>query len=175
MAKYEFSIVGLLVSWIARVPYIASLTSLIPFGALLITSVPAQISVELGYLPRSALALLGMSALILLCYHRNFAHTLASLGWMTLLPGLGALFFMIFRREQVFGLLSRFVVGFGKIEPAVNSYLGRALPNLWIFIAGYIVIGFVLIYFAGRIESEHAITSYLRRIFGPRARIVRMR
>ncbi len=175
MAAYKFSILGLLVSWVARVLYIASLTSLIPFGALLITSAPAQIPVTSGYLPATALALLGMSALMLLGYHRNFAHTLSSLGWMTLLPGLGALFFMIFRREQVFGLLSRLVAGFGKIEPVVNSYLERALPNLWIFIAGYIMIGCVLIYFAGRIESEHAITSYFRRIFGPRARIFRMR
>jgi hypothetical protein len=94
---------------------------------------------------------------------------------MTLLPGLGALFFMIFRREQVFGLLSKFVVGFGKIEPAVNAYLERALPNLWIFIAGYIIIGFVLLYFAGKIEEEHAIMSYLKRLFGPRVKIFRSR
>ncbi len=175
MAKYESALLGWVVSWIARMLYLSSLASLIPFGALLITSAPAQFPVQLNYLPMTALALIGMSALVLLCYYRNLAHTLSSLGWMTLLPGLGALFFMIFRREQVLGLLSRVVVGFGTIEPAVNAYLERTLPNLWVFIAGYIIIGIVLVYFAGRIESEQAVMSRIRRIFGPRTRIFRMR
>ncbi len=175
MAKYKSTLLGWVVSGVAKLVYLASLASLIPFGALLITTAPEQIAVELGHIPLTALAMLGVSALILLCYHRNFARTLASLGWMTLLPGLGAVFFMIFRREQVFGLLSGLVVGFGKIEPALNAYLERALPNLWVFIAGYIIIGFVLVYFAGRIEREHAITSCIRKFFGPRARIFRTR
>ncbi|MEM2916716.1 MAG: hypothetical protein QXT19_05175, partial [Candidatus Woesearchaeota archaeon] len=168
MRGYMRSVSGLVVGWIARLLYIASLTSLVPFGALLLTSAPAQVPVRLGYLPVTALALFGLSALLLLCYHRSLARTLSSLGWMTLLPGLVALFFIIFRRDRGFGMLSWLVVGFGKIEPALNAYLERTLPKLWVFIVGYIIIGFVLVYFAGKIEKERTLTSYLKRLFGPR-------
>lgn len=175
METRKFSLVGLLISWIASIIYLASLTSLIPFGALLLTSRPDRIPDTLQYLPYTALALVGVSVLILFIYYRSFAHTLASLGWMTLLPGLASLFFLIFKPEAVLDLLATFVIGFGKIEPLVAAYIGQAVPKLWIFILGYIALGMVLIYIAGKMESEHALTSTVRKLFGPRARIFRSR
>jgi len=171
----NFSLVGLLISWIASILYLASLTSLIPFGALLLTSRPDRIPDTLQYLPHTALALVGVSVLILFIYYRSFARTLASLGWMTLLPGLASLFFLIFKPEAVLDLLAKLVIGFGKVEPLLASYLERTVPKLWIFILGYIALGIVLIYIAGKIEREHALTSTIRKLFGSRARIVRSR
>lgn len=173
MPKYEFSMAGFIVGFIAKLLYFSSLTALIPFGAMILTQKTADLPATMHFLPLSALALLGFSVLILLFHHRSIAHTLASLGWMTLIPGLGALGFMIFNRDAVMNMLSSVIFGFGKIEPYVAAYLNSALPKVWVVIVVYILLGAILLYIAGRMESQHAITSYVRRIFGPRARIYR--
>ena len=169
----HWSVGGFITGWVARLLYLTSLTALIPFGALLLTERPEKIPDTLQYLPLTAATLLGLSALVLLLYHRSVAHTLASLGWMTLVPGIGSLVFMLVNREAVFTLLATLVIGFGKIEPLLVAYLENVLPKLWLFIIGYIVLGLVLIHIAGRMEHEHALTSQLRKLFGPRARIFR--
>jgi hypothetical protein len=173
MPPYRFSFTGFIIGWIAKLLYFASLTTLIPFGAMLLTARPAEIPASLQYLPWTALGLLFLSAFVLLVYHRNLAHTLASLGWMTLLPGIGALVFMIVDPQTVLGFIAKLVVGFGKVEPLVESYLNDVLPKVWLFIAVYILLGFVLISIAGKMESKHALMSHFRKIFGPRVRFFR--
>lgn len=172
MSRYQFSITGFIVGIIAKLVYLSALTVLIPFGAMILTQKPSGLPATLQFFPISALALLGFSVLILLFHHRSLAHTLASLGWMTLLPGLGALGLMIFNREAVFTILGNFL-GFGRIEPYIADYINSALPNVWFVTVVYIILGVVLIYIAGRMESTHTITAYVRRVFGPRARIYR--
>lgn len=173
MVRLRSGVVGFFIGWISKLFYIASLASLIPFGAMIITSVPAEIPVELGYFPLTALVLLIISVLILFCYHRNLARTLASLGLMTLVPGIGALVLMIVNKDVVFAIFARFLFGFGKIEPYLDSYIESAIPKTWLFIVAYILLGLLLLYVAGRIEYEHTLVGYFRRVFGPRARIYR--
>lgn len=173
MQKYEFSMTGFIVGFIAKLLYFSSLTALIPFGAMILTQKTESLPATLRFLPITALALLGFSVLMLLFHHKSLAHTLASLGWMTLLPGIGALGFMIFNKAAVFNVLNSAIFGFSKIQPYVAAYLDSALPKVWIVIGVYILLGFILVYIAGRMESKHAITSYIRRVFGPRARIYR--
>jgi hypothetical protein len=167
-----FSLHGFIVSWIARLFYLSSLTSLIPFGAVLVKSGFTHIGEQLGKVPIAAIILLGLSILVLLFFYHNLAHTLASLGWMTFLPGLGGVFFMLFNREQVFGALASVFSGFALVEPFIIA-LQASLPQVWAFIIGYVALGFVLIHIAGRIEREHALTTTLKNVFGPRVRILR--
>jgi hypothetical protein len=173
MHVHRFSFTGFLIGWFARLLYFASLASLIPFGAMLLTTRPEKIPANLQYLPWTAVGLLFLSAFVLLVYHRSFAHTLASLGWMTLLPGIGALVFMLVNKEAVFNFITTLVVGFGKVEPLVSEYINDVLPKVWLFIAVYIILGFLLIYIAGKMEYEHAMMSQFRRIFGSRVRFFR--
>ncbi len=173
MTAHKFSIAGFIIRWIASLLYITALTTLIPYGALLLTAMPENIALNLGYLPITAFGLLVLSVLVLWFYYKSLAHTVSSLGWMTLLPGLGALFFMIFRPDEVLGLLSGFITSFGRIEPYIIAYLETAFPKLWIMIISYLVLGVLFIYVAGRMEYKHALVFQLKRIFGPRAKIYR--
>jgi hypothetical protein len=140
---------------------------------LLLTSRPEKVLLDFGRFPIAAIALLCLSIVVLMAYHRSFAHTLASLGWMTLVPGIGALVMMIVNREAVVSFLVSLVSVFGNVGPYVSAYIDAALPKVWVFIGVYIFLGFVLLYVAGKIEYEHAMMATLKRVFGPRARIYR--
>ncbi|MEM4247151.1 MAG: hypothetical protein QXR48_01280 [Candidatus Woesearchaeota archaeon] len=171
MVRLRSGVFGFFVGWISRLIYVSSLASLIPFGAMIFTSAPAEIPVGFGYFPLTALGLLGVSALILFCYHRNLARTFASLGLMTLIPGIGALVLMLVNKDVVFAIFARFVFGFGKIEPYLNSYIESAIPNTWLFIIAYVLLGFLFLYVAVKIKYRYALVGYFRRVFGSRARI----
>jgi len=170
MEAHRFSLGGFIVGWVARLLYLSALTVLIPFGALLITSGLSKIPEAIRQVPITALALVGVSAIILFLYHHSIAHTLASLGWMTLLPGIGGLLLMLVGREAIFGFISRFFAGFSLIEPLLTA-VQESLPKIWLFAVAYIIIGLMLIHTAGKIDHQHALRSQLRNLFGPRVRI----
>ena len=170
----HFNLFGFIIGWIARLLYLGALTTLIPFGALLITSGIKNIPTQVRNVPITAVVLVGISIVVLFLYHRDFAHTLASMGWMTFLPGLGGLFFLFFSKDKIFALFEKLFVGFESIKPLLDA-VQQSLPQVWIFVIGYVVLGFVLIHIAGRMDREHALTSQLRKIFGPRARIYKSR
>ncbi len=173
MQAHKFSVIGFFVSWIAKLLYFAALTSLIPFGAMLFTARPEKIPEAIAYFPITALGLIALSIVVLLIYTKSFAHTLASMGWMTLLPGIGALVFMFVDKQAVIGIFAKVILGFDKIEPYVSAYLDDVLPKVWIFIIAYILLGLVLISIAGKMEYEHALMFQFKKIFGPNARIFR--
>lgn len=164
---------GLIIGWIARLLYLSSLVALIPFFILLFTSPLVLLPETLQLVPFTAMGLLAVSILILFLYHRNLAHVLASMGWMTMIPGFAAVFFLIFNREAVFQLLASIVAGFGKVEPWVVSYLEHFLPHSWAFSVIYILVGFVLLKIARKIDHEHSLALQIKKLFGPRVRIFR--
>ncbi len=174
MAEHKFSLGGFLVSWIARLLYFSALTVLIPFGALMLSAGLGGIPQAVRAIPTTALLLVGVSAVILLLYHRNIAATLASLGWMTLLPGLGGLVFLILGKETIIAVLQKLFLGFGLVESMVGM-IEQSLPNLIIFVIGYIILGLLFLHIAGKIEHKHAITAQIKKLFGPRARVLRSR
>ncbi|MEM4239915.1 MAG: hypothetical protein QXM31_00040 [Candidatus Woesearchaeota archaeon] len=168
MPRHRRGIFGFILEWIAKLLYFASLSSLIPFGAMILTQRPDRIPQTLSYLPLTALGLLIVSAALLLAYHKSLAHTIAALGWMTLIPGIGALAFMIVNRQAVLDFFAKTILGFEKIEPYVAEYLDNVLPKVWLFVIAYVIIGLVLLQIAGRIGREHSIWSRIRRLLGLR-------
>ncbi len=169
--SYSFNAVNLIVGWIAGLFYFTALTSLIPFGALLVTSGVVSIPSQLRHLPLAALILVGVSILVLFLHYRNAAHTLAALGWMTFLPGLGGFFFLVFGKVAVFAWLEKIFEG--SIAAPFISAVYKALPSAWLFVIGYILLGYALIGIAGRMDREHALFAQVRKLFGPRARILK--
>jgi hypothetical protein len=169
---HRFSLSGFIVSWIARLFYLASLTAIIPFAAFLLANPLEAMPDLLSQFPVAALILFVLSIIILFVYHHNIAHTLAALGWMALLPGFGGLVFMLVPREAAFAFLKGIFSGFAMLEPFVAA-VQQALPWGWLFVIGYIVIGLALVHIAGRMDSDHALTTHLKKIFGPRVRILR--
>jgi hypothetical protein len=171
---HKFSVTGFVISWIARLFYLGALTALIPFGAVLITSGLSEIPETIRAVPTAALALAGVSVLVLFFYHGHLAHVLAALGWMTLLPGIGGAIFLLLKRETLFAFLTAIFSGFALVEPFIAA-VEKALPNAWLFVIGYLVLGVMFIYVAGKMEREHAVLTQMRKLFGPRARIFRSR
>jgi hypothetical protein len=170
MHRHRFSIIGFFVGWIAKLLYFASLTSLIPFGAMLLTARPQKIPETLAYFPLTAIGLLLISAFVLLVYHKNLGHTISTLGWMTLIPGIGSLVFMFVNPQAVLDLFAKVILGFDKIEQYIMSYLDDVLPKVWLFIAAYILLGIVLISVGRKMEHKQTLMSYFRKVFGPRVR-----
>jgi len=166
---FQFNVVNFIVGWIAGLFYLTALSALIPFGALLITSGFSHIPAHLQNFPITALILIGVSVIVLVLHYRSVAHTLAALGWMTFMPGLGGVFFLAFGSEKVFAWLAKIFVG-SALEPFIAAVY-KALPQVWLFVIGYVIIGYIFIHIAGKIDREHALASQLRKLFGPRARI----
>jgi hypothetical protein len=171
---HEFHLSGFIISWFARLLYLGSLTTLIPFGALVLASPEKFVSESLHYIPVTGFAFAGAGALILLLHYRNLAHVLATLGWATLIPGLGGLFFMVFQRDAFFAFLTNVFSGFSLIEPFAAVFQ-QTFPTIWLFVIGYVLIGLVLLHVAGRMEREHAVLEQFKKIFGPRVRVFRSR
>lgn len=169
---HRFSLAGFIVGWVARLFYLASLTAIIPFAVLLLTKPLETVPNFFAQFPFAALVLFVLSIVVLFIYHRDVAHTLAALGWMALLPGLGGLAFMLIPRETALGFLKSVFSGFAMLEPFVAA-VQQALPGVWLFVIGYIVIGLVLVHVAGRMDEQHALMTHMKKIFGPRVRVFR--
>jgi hypothetical protein len=168
---FKFSVANFVVGWIAGLFYLTALATLIPFGALLATSGFTHIPEYLHNVPISALILVGIAVAVLFVHYRSVAHTIASLGWMTFLPGLGGLLLLVFGKVQIFAWLERFFAGTA-LEPFIAA-IYNAMPQVWLFVIGYVVLGYIFIHIAGKIDREHALAAQLRKLFGPRARIYR--
>ena len=163
---------GFIICTLAQILYLSSLTVLIPLGILIFLS-PVQTTSMLGEsLPWGSVVLLLLSVIILFGYYHNTAKTVSILGWLSLIPGLSGLFFLLVDRESLFNLLSSFLVGINVVEPVIAAW-ENTLPQLWLFVIGYLVLGMFLIHLAGRLGREHALVSKIKQMFGRRARIVR--
>lgn len=172
MVEQKTGLFGVVVRWFAHLLYVSSLTALIPFASLMLYSPAGLWPAMLGYAPLTAIVLLVLSVAVLFFYYHNVGHVLASLGWMTFVPGIAGFFFVVFRMEWVFALFEYFA---GPLAPVVRQQLENALPTSWLFIIGYVVIGFVLLKAAGGLEREHVISGRIRKFLGSRWRITSAR
>lgn len=171
-AQRKFSPLSFVVGWMAGLLYLGALASLIPFGALLVSSGFKNIPAAMHQVPIAALALVGASFIVLLLYYRDLAHSLAALGWMTFLPGFGGLFMLFFSPDAMFAFLQKTFAGFSAVKPFLEA-VQNTLPTVWLFIIGYILVGFIFLHIAGRLNEEHQLSSYFKKAFGPRVKIFR--
>ena len=170
MTEHKFHRLDLLIWFVVKILYLYSLTALIPFGALFFTSGVRAIPQEIQHSPLIALGIFAVSLILLFAHYRDLAHSLASLGWMALLVGITAVLFHLLHPQSVLGLFQNVVYGFDKIEPIIVKELDDVFPTIWLFIIGYIVLGIVLLYIAGKMEPEHSMMSTIRKLFKPRKR-----
>lgn len=132
-AKFE------VIKWIARLFYVAGLTSLIPLAPLLLF--PEHLATVKVLLVFSA-AFVCMGFLLLLWYTSSLRKTLFNLGIMTLIPGLLAVLFAALGEKK----LILFIASFGKLGPIIEAYVQTYVPKGW-FLAGiYILLGTILAY-----------------------------
>lgn len=165
----------ILLWWVVRLLYLSALTTLVPFVARFITAGTFALPENVQYVPGAAFGILVVCVLVLFFHYHSAAHTLASLGWMTFIPGLFALFFQIVSPESFIALLEKVGVGAGLVQSEIREYIAYVVPKLWLYIAVYVVLGLLLITLAGKMEREHALGEQVRKLFGPRARIFRHR
>ena len=128
-----------LVKWIARLFYVAGLTSLIPLIPLLLfPEYLATVKVLLAF----SVAFVGMGFILLLWYTQSFKKTIFNLGVMTLIPGLLAVIFAIVGEKK----LILFVASFGKLSPLIQIYVQNYVPKGWFLAGTYILLGTLLAY-----------------------------
>jgi hypothetical protein len=159
--------------WVVRLLYLSALTTLVPFVAHFIASGSLALPENVQYVPGAAFGILVICITVLFIHYHSVAHTLASLGWMTFVPGLIALFFQIVSPESFIATLETVGIGAGLVQNEIKEYINFVVPKVWLFIAVYLALGFILIHIAGKMEREHALTAQVRKLFGPRARILR--
>ncbi|MBS3147390.1 hypothetical protein J4219_00735 [Candidatus Woesearchaeota archaeon] len=129
-----------LVKWIARLFYVAGLTSLIPLIPLLLFPEHlATVKVLLVF----SIAFVCMGFLLLLWYTQSFKRTIFNLGIMTLIPGLLAVIFTVLGEKK----LILFVASFGKLSPLIQTYVQNYVPKGWFLAGTYILLGTLLAYF----------------------------
>jgi hypothetical protein len=127
MTEHKFHRLDLLIWLVVKALYLYSLTALIPFGALFFTSGVHAIPQEILHAPFVALGIFAASLILLFAHYWDLAHTLASLGWMALVPGIAAVLFHWLHPKSVLGLF-QVIYGFDKIEPIFSNNLMKFFP-----------------------------------------------
>ena len=112
----------ILLWWVVRLLYLSALTTLVPFVAHMITSRSFAVPERLQYVPGTALGVLIICVLVLSVHYHSIAHMLASLGWMTLIPGIFALFFQVVSPDVFIALLEKAGVGAGFVQSEIKEY-----------------------------------------------------
>lgn len=137
---------GLVVRSIVSIIYELALASLIPLTIVLFS--PGFI-IDWNF-ASSVLAVLGLILVcfIILVWNKGKVHKAwVSLGLMTLLPGILALFFIYISPETLFNIVSRNFSTFAKIEPLLTEYIQHSLPKVTILMYAYVLIGCLLVWF----------------------------
>jgi len=172
MAKQKKSLaLAWILRWVAAVIYMTGLGFLIPLLILLLY--PPQIFIlppNTGKLTLIASALVGISAIILMLQKKSIGDALVSLSILTFLIGIIATVFAFFGQENIISFL-----GFlGALKPAAEGYIAywaSFVPQVWISITGYIVIGLILWIIGNHIRREQHKISWIQKVFGKRVQI----
>ncbi|MBN1644475.1 hypothetical protein JW851_00345 [Candidatus Woesearchaeota archaeon] len=172
--KKRSVIVGLLISFIAHFVYIAGLSIMIPL--LFFVFFPEHLWTSVVYAKSMiffAVGLVVISAFVLYIYNNSIGRTFFSLGLATFVPGSLALVFSVYNKEFVFGFIRTYLKQFNLIEPYLDTYLAHSMPRVWALTVSYILIGVIFIWLGIRYSRRETTRSLAKRVFGPRARIIR--
>jgi len=174
MNKKRSLLASLVVNIVAHVLYVAGLSTVIPL--LVLRFFPEQLWASVIF-ARSALyfafALVLVSVVILYLYNHSVGKTFFNLGLTTFIPGILAVLFSIYNKEIIFNFVRKYVVQFELLEPYIETYLAHALPGVHALTGAYILIGVLFLFVGIRMLRGEAEQSWAKRVFGPRARIMR--
>ena len=172
MSTHKFSFGRLIIVWFAEILYLSALSALLPVILLTLISPMEPFANLSQYVSLTALGMVVLSVFILFLAYQSLGRVFFSVGWITLVPGLGGLIFLDFQKDAIIAFFSTVFSWFPLVEPVVNI-LERSMPNLWVIAVSYIIIGFLFMHLAGKLEHKHALTSQIRKLFGRRAKILR--
>lgn len=134
-----------IVKFVASFLYMAGLTSLIPLLPLFL-SPDKLIAAKSAFL--LALGLIVVSFLFVYWFSGSRKIALRSIGFMTLVPGMIAVFFSYAPRH-----MTRIMGLFGAASPYVERFFLYKVPNVWLLAGIYIVLGVGLIWLSLRGEK----------------------
>jgi len=128
-----------LVSWIAGAIYFAGLTALIPIVPLVLS--PIQfVNAQRAF--AVALAFIVFSFALVYLVSRSKKIALRTLGMVTLVPGLIAVFFSYSGERR----MTEMVRWFGEASPLFEKYIETHVPKAWLLAGIYIILGVLLIW-----------------------------
>ena len=162
-----------IIGWIAALLYITGLAFLIPLIMLLL--IPPDMFIlppNLITLTLIAAGLVLVSAVILALQKKSLGDAFVSLAAMNFLVGVIAVLFAWFGQAKILSFLGFF----GTLKPAAEGYVeywAYFVPNVWLSIAGYFVLGIILWIIGNRIRREQHQISWMQKIFGKRIKIFR--
>ena len=171
--KRESFIAKWVVRIIATFVYAFSLSIIIPLA--LVALFPEYLWPPVVYAKSViflAVGLVFLSAFVLYMYTKSVGQTLFQLGLVTFFPGFLALIFSFFSRDLVFGFIEKYVLNFVLIEPYIKSYFSLVLPRVIILAIVYLVLGVILIYLGITQLRKEATVTFVKKVFGPRARVL---
>ena len=125
------------VSYLAQVLYITGLTSLIPIVPLVFTNLS-----YINYAFAFALLLIVLSFMVVFLVTKSKKDAFYTLGFMTLFPGLLAVFFAYTGARR----MALFIGYFKELSPFVQDWINHYVPNTWLLSGIYILIGVGLIW-----------------------------
>ena len=136
--------------------YTTGLTLLIPFVAVRIQPK------ELGLVPVGAspvllwlsIGLIVAAFVVRLWATRSLGGTLRALGLLTFLPGFLGILFALFGREVLMRRFAETVPRFGDVQPAIELYLDRVVPQVVYLTVGFFVAGALLLLLGSRLAPR---------------------
>lgn len=136
--------------------YTTGLTLLIPYVVLRLQPedlklVPVGMSPVLLWV---ALALMGAALVVRFWATRSLGGSLRALGFLTFLPGFVGIVCMLFGREALLSWFAATVPRFQDVQPAIELYLDRAVPQVLYLTVGYFVAGAALILLGSRLAPR---------------------
>jgi len=127
-----------LVSWIAGAIYFAGLTALIPIVPLVIS--PIQfVNAQRAFAVALAFIVFGFALVYIVSRSKKIA--LRTLGMVTLVPGLIAVFFSYSGERRMTELMRWF-----SEAPLFEKYIETHVPKAWLLAGIYIILGVLLIW-----------------------------
>jgi len=174
MNKKRSLLASLVINIVVHILYVAGLSTIIPL--LVLRFFPEQLWESVVY-AKSALyfsfALVLVSVVILYLYNKSVGKTFFNLGLITFIPGILAILFSVYNKEIIFNFVRNYFSQFDLLEPYLNTYLSHALPSVHALTVIYVFIGVVFLCVGIRLLRGEAERSWAKRVFGPKARIMR--
>lgn len=136
----------------AHASYFSGFSMLIPsFSTWFQTGVAPWQKFSLGFWMAIALLLLGTS--LVFWIERRISRLFHSIGYMLLLPGMGALLFSAVSSDSVFQLARNSITGFSVVEPTLQWMVEHQVPKSVHIGAVYTFFGIIFVWIGDKLGS----------------------
>ena len=135
-----------IVTTFAKLFYFAGLTALIPLVPLLFS--PHQL-VAAKYAFGIALGLILVGFILVYWFSQSKSVAFRALGFMTLTPGLLAVFFSYAGPNRMAAILR----AFGEASPYLEKWVETYVPHAWLLAGIYIILGVLLVWLSYQVKK----------------------